>query len=160
MANETVNQENTQTAEVAEQKTFTQEEVNGIVAERLSRDRQKFADYETLKKKAEEFDKMQEASKSELQKATEKAENLEKELAALKKANEIQEIRSKVSKDTGVPTSLLTAETEEECLAQAQAIKEFATPSNYPIVKDGGEVSGNVDVSTRAQFAEWFNNQS
>lgn len=160
MANETVNQETQQTAEVAEQKTFTQEEVNGIVAERLSRDRQKFADYETLKMKAEEFDKMQEASKSELQKATEKAESLEKELAALKKANEIQEIRSKVSKDTGVPTSLLTAETEEECLAQAQAIKEFATPSNYPIVKDGGEVSGNVDVSTRAQFAEWFNNQS
>lgn len=159
MANETVNQENTQTAEV-EQKTFTQEEVNGIVAERLNRDRQKFADYEDLKKKAEEFDKLQEANKSELQKATERADSLEKELMALKKANEVQVIRQKISKETGVPTELLTAETEDECLAQAKAINAYAAPTGYPKVPDGGEVAQTPNTSTRAQFAEWFNNQT
>ena len=126
MANETVNQEVTQNADVEPQKTFTQDEVNGIVAERLSRDRQKFADYETLKQKAAEFDKMQEENKSELQKATERADSLEKELTALKKANEVQAIRQKISKATGVPTELLTAETEDDCLAQAQAINAYA----------------------------------
>ena len=98
MANETVNQE-MQNAE-GEQKTFTQEEVNSIVAERLGRDRQKYSDYESLKQKAEEFDKLQEANKSELQKATERADALEKQLADIMKANEVRDIRSKISKET------------------------------------------------------------
>lgn len=157
MANETVNQETQNATE--EQKTFTQEEVNGIVAERLNRDRQKYADYETLKQKADEFDKMQEANKSELQKATERADGLEKELNALKKANEVQSVRQKVSAETGVPVDLLTGETEEDCKAQADAINAYATPTGYPKVKDGGEVSKTMQPTTRAQFAEWFKNQ-
>ena len=159
MANETVNQETQQTV-TEEPKTFTQEEVNGIVAERLSRDRQKFADYETLKKKAEEFDKLQEANKTELEKANERAKALEAELNTIKQAQAVQEMRSKVSAQTGVPTNLLTANSEEECFEQAKAIKEFATPQSYPVVNDGGEVNGNVTTSTRNQFAEWFNNQN
>ena len=159
MANETVNQENQQTA-TEEPKTFTQDEVNGIVAERLNRDRQKFADYETLKKKAEEFDKLQEANKTELEKANERASALEAELNTIKQAQALQEMRSKVSAQTGVPINLLTANSEEECLEQAKAIKAFAIPAQYPIVKDGGEVNGNPTASTRSQFAEWFNKQS
>ena len=157
MANETVNQETQNATE--EQKTFTQEEVNGIVAERLNRDRQKYADYETLKQKADEFDKMQEANKSELQKATERADGLEKELNALKKANEVQSVRQKVSAETGVPVDLLTGETEEDCKAQADAINAYATPTGYPKVKDGGEVSKTMQPTTRALFSEWFKNQ-
>lgn len=156
MANETVNQE-TQNAE-AEQKTFTQEEVNNIVAERLGRDRQKYADYESLKQKAEEFDKLQEANKSELQKATERADALEKQLADIMKANEVRDIRSKISKETGVPIDLLTADTEEECKKQAEAISAFAKPQGYPKVIDGGEVSGTSKRSARDQFAEVMNN--
>jgi wobble nucleotide-excising tRNase len=154
MANETVNQENTQTAEV-EQKTFTQEEVNGIVAERLNRDRQKFADYEDLKKKAEEFDKLQEANKSELQKATERAAALEKELNGLKKAEEVRIIRENVAKETGIPAHLLTGTTEEECKAQATAIADYAKPAPYPAVKDAGEVNNVGKATTRQQFADW-----
>ena len=159
--NKTVNQENKPTAENEQPKTFTQEEVNAIVAERLNRDRQKFADYETLKEKAGKFDEMQEANKTELQKATDKANALEQELTALKKAAEVQEIRQKVSTETGVPANLLTAATEDECKAQAESIKAFAAPNmNYPQVKDGGEVGKPLNNSTRNQFAEWFNNQT
>lgn len=152
MGNETVNQE-TQTAEV-EQKTFTQDEVNSIIAERLGRDRQKYADYEALKEKAEQFDKLQEANKSELQKATERANELEKQLTTIKKANEVRDIRSKISNETGVPIELLTAETEEECKRQADAINAFAMPKGYPKVSDGGEVGGTLKRSAKDQFAE------
>ena len=155
MAEETVNQA-TQSAE-GEQKTFTQEEVNSIVAERLGRDRQKYADYDSLKQKAEEFDRLQEANKTELQKATERAEILEKELAGIKKTNEIRDIRSKISKETGVPVELLTADTEEECKSLAEAINAFAKPKSYPNVQDGGEVTGNIKQSNSKQFADWFN---
>ena len=155
MAEETVNQ-GTQNAEV-ETKTFTQEEVNSIVAERLGRDRQKYADYDSLKKKAEEFDKLQEANKSELEKVTERANKLENELASIKKANEVRDIRLKISNETGVPLELLTEETEEGCKKQADAINAFAMPKGYPKVKDGGEINGTLKQSNGKQFADWFN---
>ena len=152
MGNETVNQETQNVG--GEQKTFTQEEVNSIVAERLGRDRQKYADYDSLKEKAEQFDKLQEANKSELEKANDRANKLEIELANMKKANEVRDIRSKISKETGVPMELLTADTEDDCKRQAEAINAFAKPSGYPNVSDGGEVGGTLKASPREQFAE------
>ena len=67
----TVNQDES-TAE-KQDRTFTQAEMDAIIGERLSRERAKFADYDDLKAKASKFDATEEASKSELQKATEKA---------------------------------------------------------------------------------------
>jgi predicted nucleic acid-binding Zn-ribbon protein len=139
-------------------KTFTQEEVNAILGERLAREREKYEgiNLEELKAKAEQFDKLEEANKSELQKANDRAASLESELAALKKANEVSAMRSKVAQETGIPTNLLTADSEEECKAQAEAIKAFANPK-YPEVKDGGEVSKASSADTRTQFADWAN---
>lgn len=144
--------------DATETKTFTEEEVNKIVVDRLHRERQKYEgiDLDALKEKAAKFDEMEEASKSELQKANEKAANLESELNALKKQNEVREIRDKVAKETGVPYSLLTAETEEDCRTQAQAVLDYKqTP--YPAVRDGGEVQATIKHSTREQFAEYLN---
>ena len=90
---------------------------------------------------------------------TEKAERLQKELDQIKQAEVIREMRSKVAKETGIPENLLTGSTEEECKAQADAIKAFATPT-YPTIRDGGEVAGTSGGSTAQQFAEWFNNRA
>lgn len=135
-------------------RTFTQEEVNAIVGKRLAEEKGKYADYDVLKAKADKFDEAEEASKTELQKATERANNLESELNAFKKAEELRTMRETVSKDTGVPASLITGTTEEECKAQAEAIKAYATPNGYPKVKDKGEVDNSPNASARAQFAE------
>lgn len=151
---ETVNQEAT-----TETKTFTQDEVNAIVGERLAREREKFADYESLKEKATKFDEAEEASKTELQKATERAEKAELELTTMKKAEELRSIREKVSAETGVPASLLTAETEEGCNEQAKGILNFKGETSYPTLPDGGEVQGTPKGTTKEQFAEWANKQ-
>ena len=149
---ETVNQEINQETE----KTFTQAEVDAIIGDRLKRDRARYADYDTLKEKAEKFDQMEEASKSELQKAVERGDALQKELDAMKSANAIRDIRAKVSEDTGVPASLLTATTEEDCREQAKTILEFANPK-YPSVRDGGELQNPVtNKKTRDQFNDWL----
>lgn len=155
--NETVNQETTQTAagEQQTERTFTQAEVNSIVADRLNRERTKYADYDDLKAKAQQFDAAQEAGKTELQKATEKAEKLQQQLDALNSANALREIRAKVSAATGIPAELLTGDTEEACTAQAQAILKFAKPG-YPSVRDGGDPHHTPTGSTRQQFADWF----
>ena len=154
--NETVEQVKENTSLETEPKTFTQDEVNAIVGERLRRANEKFADYESLKAKAAKLDEMEEANKTELEKANEKVASLESELSSLKKAAEIRSIREKVSSETGVPINLLTAESEEDCKTQAENIKAFASPS-YPSVKDGGEVTKTGKTSTRDQFASYFN---
>lgn len=95
----------------------------------------------------------------DLEEAQSRAKQYETELTELRTANAIREVREKVSKATGVPMSLLTANTEEECTTQALGIKEYAQPSAYPQVADGGEAGGISKPTTRDQFAEWFNNQ-
>lgn len=161
---ETVNQEATNNTQAStpgeENRTFTQAEVDRIVGDRLSRERSKYADYESLREKATRLDEMEEANKTELQKATERANSLQKELDAMKSAEAVRTVREKVSTESGVPANLLTGATEEECKAQAEAIKAFAKPSAYPSVKDCGEVQNHKGQATRDQFADWLNSQN
>lgn len=157
---ETVNQvqtENTNTEETA--KTFTQAEVDKIVEGRLQRERAKYgdmSDYDQLKEKAGKYDQLQEASKTELQKATEKVTSLQKELDGMKHEKAVSSIRAKVAKEKGIPEHLLTADTEEACTEQADAILAFANPSGYPNVRDGGEVKATGKKSTSELFGDWF----
>ena len=139
----------------SQDRTFTQDELNAIVGKRLAEEKSKFADYEGLKAKASKLDELEEANKSELQKATERANSLEAELNELKKANEVRAMREEVANETGIPTNLLTGSTEEECKAQAEAIKAYATPNGYPKVKDGGEIP-KPNGSTKQQFADFM----
>lgn len=156
--NETgTNQEATVNAGTTEEvnKTFTQAELDKIVGERLSRERAKYEGFDELKAKAAKFDEMEEANKTELQKMSEKAQALQTELDSLKKAVTIRDLRDKVAKETGVPASLLTGDTEEVCKAQAEAIKEFASPSSYPTVKDGGEIHNLTKRTSKEAFADF-----
>lgn len=154
---ETVNQENTLIEDQSVEKTFTQAEVDAIVGERLARDRAKYADYEDLKAKAAKYDEAEEANKSELQKATERADALQAELDKINHLNSVKEIRDKVSKEKGVPAELLNGDTEEDCTAQADAILAFAKPDAYPAVKDNGEVRNTGKSDAKTQFADWLN---
>lgn len=164
MENTVIEGQATETGAVENQeRTFTQAELDEIVKARLGKERAKFADYDDIKAKALKLDEMEEANKSELQKATEKADALQAQLDALTKANGLRDIRDKVANETGVPVSLLTAETEDDCKAQAEAILAFATstnkPVNYPSVKDAGETNKVPTQSTAEQFKDWLNDQ-
>ena len=146
--------------EQATERTFTQAELNQIVSDRLTREQAKYADYADLKAKAAKLDEIEEANKTELQKANERAEALQGELDGLKKAEALRQMRATVANETGVPAKLLTAETKEACAAQAQAIMEFAKPATYPNVKDGGETAVTTNKTNRQMFADWLNAQS
>lgn len=157
---ETVNQETNVTvdkaqSEPASDKTFTQAELNEIVQSRIERERAKYEGYEALKEKAAKFDELEEASKSELQKAQEKVSKLEAEINKMKHEKEISEIKAKVSKEKGIPIDLLTGETEEACISQADNILSFARANGYPSIVDGGEPQGIPKVSVEDQFKLW-----
>ena len=147
--------DNTQSANPtpAEPQTFTQDDVNRIVAKRVA----KYADYDELKQKAAKFDEQVEAGKSELQKATEKATSLQAELDALKQAEAIRTMREEVASAKGVPAKLLTGKTAEECESQAADLLAWAqkSSSGYPKVPDGGDPTSTKPA--REQFADWLN---
>lgn len=140
------------------ERTFTQDELNSIIESRLKKESAKYSDYEELKKKALKFEKIEEANKSELQKATEKADALQKELDAINRDNEIRIVREKVAKEKGIPSNLLMGDTEEACNEQADNILAFIkNEQNYPSLRDGGEVLNTSKKKTDAdQFADWF----
>ena len=148
----------TQTAPEAEAeqtpKTFTQEDVNRIVANRVS----KYSDYEELKAKAAKFDEAEEAQKTELEKAQERANKLQSELDGIKAAEELRKMRDEVSKQTGVPAELLTGTTEEECREQANGIIRFRDQKpGYPAVKDAGDPIITKKGTPKDSFEAWAN---
>ena len=156
---ETVNQENKATTN-EEVKTFTQQELDAIVADRLKRERSKYEGFEDYKAKALKLDEIEEANKSELDKAHERVNTLEAELKSLKRAEEIRLIREKVAKEMSIPASsmsLITGETEEACQEQAKAILSIAVPNSYPQIPDGGELQNTSKGSARDLFKEWGN---
>lgn len=157
----TDNQNIQEGAQTTDTKTFTQAELDAVVKDRLKREREKYSDYEDLKAKAAKFDEAEEANKTELQKVTERAKALEDELNGLKEAEKLRTMRAEVAKETGIPANLLTGSTEDECKAQAEAIKAFAQPQGYPKVRDSSGLSVQASsvangATTKAQFKDWF----
>lgn len=131
----TGNQETTVTPD----KTFTQAELDAIIADRLKRERDKFSDYDALKEKAGKYDEDEEKSKSELQKITERSEELQKKVDKMTHDADVRKVREKISNELSVPIGLLSGENDDVCRAQAKSILEFAKPGNYKPVKDAGE---------------------
>lgn len=133
--NETPTQGATEETANTSERTFSQADVDSIVKERLKREREKFSDYDALKKKADAFDAAEEASKSELQKAVERADALQQKLDAIEAAAQRQALVASVAKDSGVDAELLAAmsgTTEDEIKAQADLLKaKFAAVPGY-----------------------------
>ena len=78
--------------------------------------------------KAKSYDELQEASKTELQRAKEAAEKARAELDGLKARAKLDEARRRVAKSAGVPESLVFGATEDEMEANAKAVAEYAKP--------------------------------
>lgn len=154
---ETVNQGKNENTAGGQEKTFTQAELDRIVAERLGRERAKYEGFEDFKAKAEKYDQLQEASKSDLQKAQEESADWKTKYEALNREITARNIRDKISSETGVPADCLTGETEEACKAQADAILKFrGDKPKYPDLRDGGEPRHTTGGKTRDQFADWL----
>lgn len=108
-------------------KTFTQAELDQVVADRLARERRKFGDYDDLKKKATEYDKVEDAKKTELEKLNDELTSAQVELQAFK----VAETRRKAASEAGLDPELaeyITAVDPDEALAQAKKLAERLKP--------------------------------
>lgn len=155
---ETVNKGDSVESSTDTNRTFTTEEVNGIVSSRVNEVQAKYADYDALREKAERADGLEADYTQKLNESNLKVDELTKEIERLKSAAELRDLKHSIATETGVPVNILTGSTAEECKAQAEAVLAFAKPK-YPTVKDGGEASNVQTQTTAGMFAEWFNNR-
>lgn len=106
----------------------SQDELNAIIAKRLERERAKFADYDALREKAAKFDEVQEASKSELQKAQERAEQAERRAVEMERTA----VRARIAAEFNVPVEVLQGDDEESVRASAQKILAWRDSNKRP----------------------------
>ena len=102
-------------------KTFSQDELNSILAREKRDYETKMAD---LKKKADEWDKIQETNKTELQREKEAKAKAEAELAALRLERDRTKWQAKHGKKNNIPESdwdRLRGSTESEIEEDAKA---------------------------------------
>ena len=142
------------------EKTLTQAEVDRIVKERLSRQRQQeFGDYDDLKAKAQRLQEIEDANKSETQKLTDQLTSLQQQLtekdAEVAKAT-LSSLKASVAAEKGVLASALTGTTKEELEASADdliAWRDAVKPNRKPPTSAGlkSGASSSADSSANPQ---------
>lgn len=136
----------------------TQADLDKILGERLARERAKFADYDDLKAKAAERDKLIEASKTEAEKQAEELAKLKTENEAFRAEKQVAEWAREVAADKQVDVSLLRGSTREELEAHADQLAAFmatsATAGNGRTpVPTAGQQPGRTNVPIAQQIA-------
>lgn len=129
-------------------KTFTQAEVDTIVADRLKREQNKFKDYDDLKTKAGKFDDLEKTSKTETQQLSDRLTAAEQKVADA----EARAMRSEVAarkKLTPGQAKRLVGSTIEELESDADDIlTEFKPAASESTETDPGK-PGKTTPATR-----------
>lgn len=134
-------------------KTFSQADVDRILADRLKREREKYADYDDLKKSKEELDVLKTAQMTEQEKAQARIAELEAknaETEAKAKALELSTLRTRLLAEAGLPAELadrVKGENEESIKADLEALKKIVKPKDI-----GG---GGVPPASKEQKNPW-----
>ena len=141
----------------------TQDELNRMIADRVSRERAKFADYSDLKAKATAHDAFVEAQKTEAQKVADRLAAAEAKVQEFETEKQAAILRKEVSKATGVPADALRGNTKEELEAHAATLKTLITPADGkrpavgPYVPPEGSAPSGAVQAPGDIFAEFMN---
>lgn len=134
----------------------SQEQLDKLIGSRLAREKAKYADYEQLKSKAAQFDKLEEANKTELEKTQER-------LTAETKARTIAEttlLRYQVATENGLDAKaadFLHGDTREELEASAAALMELVgVQSKQPLQPN--PLQGRENKPAASTGGDWLRN--
>lgn len=148
---ESIASESQQEQAQEQQPSFTpitsQEDLNKVIAERIQRERGKYADYKDLQAKAARLDEIEEASKTEAQKQAEALAKAQAELNEFKTRAQIQEWTAQVAAEAGVPAGILRGSSLEELQKHAADIK--AALPEAPVAKRRAPVIPSEGQSDR-----------
>lgn len=135
----------------SQERTFTQSEVNSMLAAERRNERAKFSDYEDLKNKAKLYDQQQAESQTDLEKAQSALAAVTAERDALMSEKERRSWIDEVSAETKVDAStvaMLSGKTRDELMEQA---RKLAPSFAQPVSSEGGKPA-NVEPGSKEQF--------
>lgn len=144
----------------------TQQELNRMISERVSRERAKFADYDDLRGKAAEYAKLQEATKSETEKAAERLAAADAAVAKVPQlvAEQLRaalvELHSISDEDaelflTAADPALLRRQVDRLVAQRAEQAGTTKKQGNH-VPREGTQSSSNVDSDERAVARSLF----
>jgi hypothetical protein len=136
-----------------------QDAVNKVVQKRLARQKEQlsaqFGDYDDVKAKAAKFDELQAASKSDVEKLTEKLQAEQTENQKLKDQladKDRQATASRIAQEKGVPVRYVTGEDEKAMIASADQFledtKDLGTRRRPGVVPTAGTGSTSKTASS------------
>ena len=102
--------------------TFSQEDVDRIVNDRLARERKKYEGFDDLKAKAEQFET-----------AASERDALAQKVAEFEAKEQRAALAAEISEATGVPAAALRGDTREELEAHAAQLKSLL-PTTAPAI--------------------------
>lgn len=130
----------------------SQEQFDGLVKDRLAREKAKYADYDDLKTAAEAFEEQKTALEQQIADAVSRAETAEGKVQEFETEKQISSWRDEVAKAAGVPADALRGSTKEEFEAHAEVLKPLVTAATAgPIVRTVGD-SPNPQTSEESEF--------
>ena len=153
------------------EKTFTQEDLDRFFKDRLKRERDKYADYADLKAAAAKLTEIEEANKTELEKATEKLAALQEQNVLLESKRVEALIRSEVYKEATamaikpdlawklVDMDAIEVGEKDAISGVKEALKALITA--YPELqqKPRGDLDGSKGGSGEKQIAQMSENE-
>jgi len=110
----------------------SQAELDQIIGARLARNDAKFADYDDLKAKASEFDKAQDAQKTETQRTADALAALQSKVDAYESKEQVTSWATEITKDSAVPASALRGTTREDLDAHFKELEALIPNGSAP----------------------------
>lgn len=136
----------------------SQDDLNQVIADRLARERAKFADYKDVKAKAAKLDELELANQTEAEKQAKRLADLEAELNSTRRDS----LRLKIAAANGITDAddidlFLTGSDEETLAKQAKRLAERTAASKKSgnhVSREGHTPSSNL--SEEREFARSF----
>ena len=132
----------------------TQEVFDQLFNKRWAREQAKYADFEIYKAAYEKLHQMEEADKSELQKAEERASKAEDKLAELEQQSKLANLKQVIAAEQGLDPRVLYGSTKEELLECAANIKAVIGSRAAPVVHADGQAADELDTSDLRKVAK------
>lgn len=145
----------------------TQEKFDAAISERLKRERSKFADYDEIKQKNAEYEKLIGAMTKAAEEAAKKYSGYDEQIAKLQsqiKGYETGSVKTRIAHETGIPYELaerLSGETEEDIRKDAETLAKYIkSKPSAPLRSPEGKESDGKTAALRAFTASLTNNEA
>jgi hypothetical protein len=141
----------------ANSKTFTQDELDRIINDRLSRQKSQYKDYDELKKAAEELTSIKQSQLSREEQMQAQLKEYENKLNAIeleRKTESLLNLKKDALKEAGLSDALasrIQGETAEEIKADIEAIKAIMAPTKPSEI--GGTAGNQVQTQQTVTLA-------